>query len=139
MRPARVDDPATFAFLRTVPGVGPILGLVMLYEIDAIGRFAGVGNFRSYARLVTGTHGSAGKVKGVGGRRMGNAHLKWAFAEAASLMPRSFAPAKAWVQRQARRRGAKKARAIPEARIGRAVYHLWRKQVAFDAKKFLAS
>ena len=35
--------------------------------------------------------------------------------------------------------GAKKAHAILEAKIGRAVYHLWRKQVAFDAKKFLAS
>jgi transposase len=139
VKSAKVDDPATFGFLRTVPGVGPILGLVMLYEIDAIDRFAGVGNFLSYARLVTCTHESAGKVKGVGGRKIGNAHLKWAFAEAASLMLRSFAPAKAWVQRQAKKRGAKKAHAILEARIGRAVYHLWRKQVAFDAGKFLAS
>jgi transposase len=139
VKSAKVDDPTTFAFLRTIPGVGPILGLVMLYEIDAIDRFPAVGHLLSYARLVTGTHESAGKVKGVGGRKMGNAHLKWAFAEAASLMLRSFAPAKAWVQRQAKKRGAKKAHAILEARIGRAVYHLWRKQVAFDAKKFLAS
>jgi transposase len=139
VKSAKVDDPATFGFLRTVPGIGPILGLVMLYEIDAIDRFAGVGNFLSYARLVTCTHESAGKVKGVGGRKIGNAHLKWAFSEAASLMLRSFAPAKAWVQRQAKKRGAKKAHAILEARIGRAVFHLWRKQVAFDAKKFLAS
>ena len=75
----------------------------------------------------------------IGGRKMGNAHLKWAFAEAASLMLRSFAPAKAWMARQSKKRGAKKAHAILEAKIGRAVYHLWRKQVAFDAKKFLAS
>ena len=51
----------------------------------------------------------------------------------------SFAPAKAWVQRQSKKRGAKKAHAVLEARLGRAVSHLWRKQVAFDAKKFLAS
>ena len=139
VKSAKVDDPTTFAFLRTVPGIGPILGLVMLYEIDAIGRFAEVGNFLSYARLVTCTHESAGKVKGVGGRKIGNAHLKWAFSEAASLMLRSFAPAKAWVQRASKKRGAKKAHAILEAKIGRAVYHLWRKQVAFDAAKFLAS
>jgi transposase len=139
VKSAKVDDPTTFGFLRTVPGIGPILGLVMLYEIESIDRFAGVGNFLSYARLVACTHESAGKVKGVGGRKIGNAHLKWAFSEAASLMLRSFAPAKSWVQRQAKKRGAKKAHAILEARIGRAVYHLWRKQVAFDAKKFLAS
>src|SRR5207248_8944821 len=36
---ARVDDPVTFGFLRTIPGIGPILGLILLYEIDRIGRF----------------------------------------------------------------------------------------------------
>src|SRR4029077_18787678 len=29
---ARVDDPVTFGLLRSVPGIGPILGLVLLYE-----------------------------------------------------------------------------------------------------------
>jgi len=139
LKSVKVDDPTTFAFLRTVPGIGPILGLVMLYEIDSIRRFPEVGNFLSSARLVACTHESAGKVKGVGGRKIGNAHLKWAFSEAASLMLRSFAPAKSWMQRQSKKRGAKKAHAILEAKIGRSVYHLWRKQIAFDGKKFLAS
>jgi transposase len=139
VKSARVDDPVTFQFLRTVPGIGPILGLVMLYEIDSIRRFAEVGNFLSYARLVACQHESAGKVKGVGGRKIGNAHLKWAFSEAASLMLRSFPAAKSWMQRQSKKRGTKKAHAILEAKIGRIVYHLWRKQMAFDPKKFLAS
>jgi transposase len=136
---AKVDDPVTFQFLRTIPGIGPILGLVLLYEIDAIARFPEVGNFLSYARLVLGTHESAGKVKGLAGRKMGNAHLKWAFSEAASLMLRSFAPAKAWMARQSRKRGTKKAHAVLEAKIGRTVYHLWKTRQAFDARKFLAS
>jgi transposase len=136
---AKVDDPTTFGFVQTVPGIGEILGLVMLYEIDAIRRFPEVGNFLSYSRLVVGKHESNGKVKGPGKRKIGNAHLKWAFSEAASLMLRSFAPARAWMQKQTQKRGAKKAHAILEAKIGRAVYHLWRKQVAFDTNKFLAS
>jgi transposase len=139
VKSARVDDPATFGFLRTIPGIGPILGLVMLYEIDTIKRFPEVGHFLSYARLVACTHESAGKVKGVGGKKIGNAHLKWAFSEAASLMLRSFPAAKSWMQRQSKKRGAKKAHAILEAKIGRTVYHLWRKQTAFDGQKFLAS
>jgi transposase len=49
VKSAKVDDPATFGFLRTVPGIGPILGLTMLYEIDTIRRFPEVGNFLSYA------------------------------------------------------------------------------------------
>ena len=130
----------TFGFLRTVPGIGPILGLVMLYEIDAIGRFPEVGNFLSYARLVACTHESAGKVKGVGRpqdrqRAPEVGVLRGGVPDAAERSP----AAKAWMQRQAKKRGAKKAHAILEAKIGRTVYHLWRKQVAFDAKKFLAS
>ena len=109
VRTAKVDDPATFAFLRTVPGIGPILGLVLLYEIDSIRRFPEAGNFLSYSRLVLGTHESAGKVKGLAGRKLGNAHLKWAFSEAASLMLRSFAPAKAWM-RGSRRSGGRRRR-----------------------------
>jgi transposase len=139
VKSAKVDDPTTYQLLRTVPGIGEILGLVLLYEIDNIRRFPEVGNFLSYARLVVGKHESNGKVKGVGKRKIGNAHLKWAFSEAASLMLRSFAPARSWMQKQTKKRGAKKAHAILEAKIGRTVYHLWRKQVAFDAKKFLAS
>jgi transposase len=137
VRNAKVDDPVTFGLLRTVPGIGPILGLTLLYEVDDIRRFPEAGHFLSYSRLVRCEHSSAGKVKGSGPKKMGNAHLKWAFSEAACLMIRAVPAVKAWVQRQERRRGKRKALAILEAKIGRAVYHLWRKQVPFDPKRFL--
>ena len=136
---AKVDDPVTFGLLRTVPGIGPILGLVLLYEIDTIARFPEVGHFLSYARLVRCSHESAGKVKGSGSKKIGNAHLKWAFSEAACLMLRSSPRAKAWMQRQEKKRGKRQALAVLEAKLGRTVYHLWRKQVPFDAKRFLAA
>lgn len=134
---AKVDDPVTFGLLRTTPGIGPILGLVLLYEVDDIARFPEPGNFLSYSRLVRCPHASAGKAKGSGPKRAGNAHLKWAFSEAACLMIRSCLPVKSWLARQEKRKGKKKALAILEARIGRAVYHLWKKQVPFDLKRFL--
>jgi transposase len=136
-RSAKVDDPVTFQFLRTVPGIGPILGLTLLYEIDNIGRFPEAGNFLSYSRLVRGTHESAGKIKGFGGRKLGNGHLKWAFSEAACLMKRCCPAVRSWCQRQEKKRGKRVTMAILEAKIGRTVYHLWRKQVAFDLKRFL--
>jgi transposase len=137
VRHAKVDDPVTFGLLKTVPGIGPILGLTLLYEVDRIARFPEPGNFLSYSRLVRCVHESAGKKKGSGGKKVGNAHLKWAFSEAACLMIRSCLPVKSWVQRQEKKKGKKKALAILEAKIGRAVYHLWRKQVPFDVKRFL--
>jgi len=136
---AKVDDPVTFGLLRTVPGIGPILGLILLYEIDQVRRFPEAGNLLSYSRLVRCPHASAGKVKGSGGQKIGNAHLKWAFSAAACLMVRSSAPVKAWLARQEKKKGKKKALAVLEAKIGRAVYHLWRKQVPFDGQRFLAS
>jgi transposase len=137
VRNAKVDDPVTFGLLRTVPGIGQVLGLTLLYEIDDIRRFPEVGDFLSYARLVRCEHSGAGKKTGAGPRKMGNALLKWAFSEAACLMIRAVPAVKSWVQRQERRKGKRKALAILEAKIGRTVYHLWRKQVPFDLKRFL--
>lgn len=137
LQTAKVDEPVTFQFLRTIPGIGPILGLILLYEIDRIDRFPEAGNFLSYSRLVRCGHESAGKVKGFGGKKIGNAHLKWAFSEAACLMLRTCLPVKAWLQRQEKKRGKRKALSVLEAKIGRTVYHLWRKQRAFDIHRFL--
>ena len=134
---AKIDDPVTYGFLKTVPGIGPILGLTLLYETDNIARFPEVGNFLSYSRLVRCDHESAGKVKGHGGKKIGNAHLKWAFSEAACLMKRCSPAVRSWCQRQEKKRGKRKAMSVLEAKIGRAVYHLWRKQQAFDVKRFL--
>jgi transposase len=137
VRNATIDDPVTFGLLRTIPGIGPILGLILLYEIDAIARFPEAGNFLSYSRLVRCEHSSAGKVKGSGSKKIGNAHLKWAFSEAACLMIRAVPAVKGWMQRQEKKRGKRKALSVLEAKIGRCVYHLWRKQAPFDAKRFL--
>ena len=138
-RHAKIDDPQTYHRLKTIPGVGPILALILLYEIHQIDRFPEVGNFASYARLVRCQHESAGKVKGFGARKMGNGHLRWALGEAACLMLRCHEPAKKWLARKTKKVGKPTALGILTAKLGRTVYHLWRKQQAFDGKKFLTS
>lgn len=72
--------------LETIPGVGRILGLTLLYEIHDIARFSTVQRFSSYCRLAKPEHRSAGKRVGSGGAKIGNAHLKWAFSETAGLI-----------------------------------------------------
>ena len=81
-------------------------------------------------------HESAGKVLGSGGRKIGNAQLRWAFGEAACLFLRASERAKAWKKKQEKKRGEGKALAILAARLARAVYHLWRKAEAFDENRF---
>jgi transposase len=138
-RHAKIDDGNTYQRLRSIPGVGKILALILLYEIHDIRRFAEVGNFLSYARLVRGSHESAGKKKGSPGKKIGNAHLKWAFGEAACLFLRNCERAKAWMQRKEKKHGKAKALAILAAKLGRTVYHLWRKREVFDAARVFAS
>ena len=66
---AKVDDLPNFYRLRTIPGVGKVLALTLLYEIDDIRRFADAGHFLSYARLVRPAKESAGKRVGLSNRR----------------------------------------------------------------------
>ena len=74
-----------FNLLKTVPGIGDILALTILCEIGDISRFSSVQKFASYCRLVKCKAESAGKLYGTQGNKIGNAHLKWAFSEAAVL------------------------------------------------------
>jgi transposase len=135
-RSAKIDDVQTYHRLRTIPGVGPILALVLLYEMHQVDRFERVGQFLSYARLVRCDHESAGKKLGSGGKKIGNAHLRWAFAEAACLFLRGSERAKQWKQKQEKKHGSAKALGILAARLARAVYHMLRKQEAFDEDRF---
>lgn len=62
-----------------------LLALTIIYEVGPIERFESVKNFASYARLVKCKAESASKSYGTQGNKIGNAHLKWLFSEAAVL------------------------------------------------------
>ncbi len=136
VRTAKVEDVQTYHRLQTIPGVGKILALVLLYEVHNMLRFDSAGQFLSYARLVRCRHVSAGKTLGSGGKKIGNAQLRWAFGEIACLFLRASERARQWKERQTKKRGEGKALGILAARLARAVYHLWRKQEAFDEERF---
>ncbi|MFQ5343875.1 MAG: transposase, partial [Anaerolineae bacterium] len=136
---AKCHDAYAFQLLRTIPGVGAILGMTFLYEIHDINRFPTVQKFCSYARLIGGTHESAGKPAGSGGKKIGNVHLKWAFGEAASLMIANHPPAKRYRDRLARKQGKAKAMAILAHRLGRIVYYILKRRRPFDPSRFAAA
>ncbi len=99
-RHARIDDPQSYELLQTVPGIGPMLALVLLYEMHQVERFAKVGQFVSYCRLVRCVHESNGKkTPAKASKKIGNAHLRWAFGEAACIMLRELPEAKRYVER----------------------------------------
>ena len=139
LRSARVHDPNALLRLRSVPGIGKILSLVILYEIHDIARFPSVQDFASYARLVKCAKLSAGKRAGSGGSKIGNAHLKWAFSEAAVLFLRGNPDAQKWLARAAAKHGKPKALSILAHKLGRSVYFLLARERAFEMKRFLVA
>jgi transposase len=134
---AKVDDPETFLRLQTIPGVGRILALTLLYELHDIRRFPRVGDFLSYARLVKSQKASAGKVMGTSGAKIGNAHLKWAYSEAAVLFLQKNPPGQRLINRLRSKHGRGKALSILASRIGRASYFMLRRSTAFDMDRFM--
>jgi transposase len=121
-----------FALLRTVPGVGKVLALTMLYEVESIERFASVQRFLSYSRLVKGTVASAGKIKGLRGAKLGNPYLRWAFGEAAVLGKRHHEELDAFSRRLENKHGKFKGNAILASKLGRAVYFMLKNGSGFD-------
>ena len=134
---AKHHDPVAYALLQTIPGVGRILGLVILYEIEDIHRFPSVQDFASYCRLVKCAKESGGKKTGSSGKKIGNAHLKWAFSEAAAIFLKGNEPGKRYLDRLTNRYGKAKALSILAHRMGRAVYFVLKNKEAFDQQKFL--
>ena len=138
-RTAKVHDVNAFYRLRSVPGIGKILALVILYEIHDIARFPTVQDFASYARLVKCSKESAGKRHGASGAKIGHAHLKWAFSEASVLFLRQNPPAQRFVEQLAAKYGKAKALSILAHKLGRAVYDMLQRKEAFDVAKFFSS
>lgn len=136
---AKVHDANAFYRLRSVPGIGKILALVILYEIHDIDRFPTVQDFASCARLVKCPKESAGKRHGSGGAKIGNGHLKWAFSEASVLFLRHNPPAQRSLDHLASKHGKAKALSILAHKLGRTVYYLLKRREAFDMNKFLNS
>jgi len=92
LQTAKQHEAHTLSLWQTVPGIGKILSLVLLYESHDIARVASVQDFVSYCRLVKCAKESAGTRLGTAGKKIGNGHLKWAFSEAATLFLRTNAP-----------------------------------------------
>ncbi len=139
VRHARAFDPRTYYRLQTVPGIGKILALTMLYEIGHIDRFDTVQSFCSYCRLVKCAKESAGKRYGFGGQKIGNAHLKWAFSEATALFMRESQQAKDYVAKLSNKHGKGKSMSILAHKLGRAVYCVIKRKDAFDVNYFFSN
>jgi transposase len=129
--------PTELAVLQSTPGVGPVLSLTILLEIDTIERFDTRQQFCSYARLCGAVQTSDNKRVGSGKRKAGNAWLKWAFSEAAVLSAQKDERIGGLLQRLASRLGKPKALSALAHKLGRAFYHMLQTKEVFDGHRFV--
>jgi transposase len=134
---AKQHDANTLYLLQTVPGIGKILSLVLLYEMHDIARFPRVQDFVSYCRVVKCAKESAGKRSGTSGTKLGNADLKWAFSEAAVLFLRHNSAGQKYLTRLENKHGKGKALTVLAHKLARAVYDMLKRGTACNMDQFL--
>jgi len=135
---AKEQDPESFHLLRSIPGVGKVLAMTILYEIHDIARFPTVQDFASYARLIRCARESAGKRSGTSGAKIGNAHLKWAISEASVLMLR-HGEIDTLRGRLDRKHGKRKAMGVLTHKLGRTIYYMLLRKKPFNLERFLTA
>jgi transposase len=132
---SRVKLRKEFAPLLTLPGIGTILGLTIMLEVNNINRFQKVGNYSSYCRCVKSERISNGKKKGTGNTKNGNKYLSWAYVEAAHHAKRSYPYAKSFFQRKEAQTNRIVAVKALSNKLCRASYYVMRDRVPFDQEK----
>jgi transposase len=96
--------------LQRIPGIGPVLALLIRAEIGDLRRFPTPGHLASYAGLVPRVDATAGRYRYGRITRRGSPWLRWALVEAAVHSPRRRDPVGRWARRLAIQKGALKAR-----------------------------
>jgi transposase len=124
--------------LLTVRGIGQSLGMTILWETGAIGRFARVGDFASYGRCGSSQKLSNGKGQGQGNTKNGNKDVAWALVEAANFAVRYKAQINRFSQRkQAKTKGVVALKAVAHT-LARACSYILREQVPCEVNTALA-
>src|SRR3984957_900664 len=121
--------------LKTLPGVGIILGLTITMEIGDIKRFAGPGQFASYCRTVAAKCTSNGKQKGENNRKCGNKYLAWAFVEAANFARRHDEPCRKWYERKAARTNNIIATKALACKLAKAAWHVVAQDTDYEGSR----
>ena len=121
--------------LLTVPGIGKILALTIMYETGDINRFPDVGNYASYCRCVGSTRLSNGKQKGTGNRKNGNKYLSWAYVEAANFAIWFYPYIKKYYQKKISKTNKIVAIKTVAHKLARASYYVMKNQEVFIPQK----
>lgn len=134
---ARYHSHLDYQILRSIPGVGEILSLIILYETHDIKRFKTVQRYSSYCGVVKCQRSSGGKVIAAKHTKIRNPYLKWAFGEII-LKAQGCEPKIANLyQRLKSKYGVGRAKSLIAHRFAVATYFMLNNKQAFDVDRFV--
>lgn len=110
--------------LKTIPGIGKFFSLLIVYEVDDIGRFAHEKKFFSYMGLVPSTYASGGRTFHGRLTKQGNKYLRWALVEAVWPAIRTDGGLRAYYERIKKTKGANPAKVATARRLATIVYRV---------------
>jgi transposase len=119
------DDPRVHR-LRTIPGIGPFLAILLVVELGDIHRFPTAKHLASYLGLTPRIRASADRVRAGHITKEGNRLARWALVIAAAHAERQPGPLRTWARAIQRRKGKKLARVALARRLAELVYHVWK-------------
>ncbi|MFQ5794423.1 MAG: IS110 family transposase [Candidatus Bipolaricaulia bacterium] len=125
-------------WVMSLPGVGFILGVVIISEVGDVDRFPSAGHLASYAGTTPRVHASGGKVRHGRVRQDVNRYLKWAYVETANAVCR-HRNRPGWRQRHVsqlyerikRRKGHLKAIGAVSRHLAEATYWMLKKEEGY--------
>lgn len=135
-RRAKLKD--QYRYLLTIPGIGRILSLTIMFETGPISRFPSVGDYVSYCRKVGSKWTSNDKAKGKGNKKNGNKYLAWAFSEAAEFARRYDTQCRGFYNRKMQKTNFMVAHQALAHKLARAAYCIMKEEVAFMPEKLFA-
>ena len=130
-----IKEEKNFKLLKTLPGVGPILAMVILLETGEIKRFSKANNYSSYCRCVESKRISNERKKGENNRKNGNVYLGWAFIEASNAAIRYYPEVNRYYQRKLKNKKRVVALKTVANKLSRACYYVLRDGAQFEMKK----
>jgi transposase len=135
---AQMKGTPAYRHLLSTSGIGKVLGLTIVLETGPVERFARVGNYASYSRLVGSERLSNAKRKGRGNTKSGNKYLAWAYLEAANFAVRYNPTIKRYYQRKRAKTNAVVAIKTVAHKLARACYYMLREGSDFDVDRAFA-
>ena len=108
--------------IRTIPGFGKYLAVLVAVEIADLARFADAAHLHAYAGVIPSTHSSGDRTHHGKIVRAGNRWLRWAAVEAVWPAIRADFDLRCFFERLARGKGANKAKVATARRLLTIIY-----------------